>query len=271
MIKLPENYNRHVDEILDAARGVEGFLTDREMRFLVLLGACPSAEGSILEIGSFKGRSSIILSKSAAMAGDPSVSAIDPLTSPAETDPDLMGKKSVWDDFQENLKQADVFEHIDFHQTTSEEAAKIWDRKLRLLWIDGDHTYKGVKADFDNFVSHLSDRGIIAMHDVLNQFDGGIRVFTEDILMSDHFGPCGFVGAIGWAQYFADSGKTTCYQKEKERLNRCARRLIPYLTSGRALKGFRKLVFKYLRAIVPHKEIDPEEWLKKIQPIQTDE
>jgi len=39
-------------------------------------------------------------------------------------------------------------------------------RKLDLLFIDGDHTYKGVKRDFEMHNKLASKGGIIAFHDV---------------------------------------------------------------------------------------------------------
>ncbi len=261
MLSLPEDYAVCVDEIIEMARDVEGCLTEKEMRFLALLGACPTAEGRVLEIGSFKGKSTVILSRGAGLAGDPRISAIDPLTSPSVTDPDLKGKDNGWDDFRANLTKAGVVDYVDFHRTVSEEVAKTWDRPLRLLWIDGDHTYAGTKADFDNFSPHLSDRGIIALHDVLHQYDGSIRVFCEDILLSDHFGPCGLVGSIGWAQYFCDPAEAGGYRRQKLDLYRRVSRLIPYYVFQQKHTGIRKLMAKFRRSQVPHKEIHPEAWL----------
>lgn len=35
-----------------------------------------------------------------------------------------------------------------------------------LIFIDGDHSYEGVKRDFENYRTLLSDRGVILFHDV---------------------------------------------------------------------------------------------------------
>ena len=35
-----------------------------------------------------------------------------------------------------------------------------------LIFIDGDHRYEGIKRDFENYRSLLSDRGVILFHDV---------------------------------------------------------------------------------------------------------
>ena len=39
--------------------------------------------------------------------------------------------------------------------------------KIDLLFIDGDHSYLGVKKDFEIYKSFVSDKGIIAFHDIV--------------------------------------------------------------------------------------------------------
>lgn len=41
-----------------------------------------------------------------------------------------------------------------------------WDRKIDVLFIDGDHTYEGVKADYNKYFPFVDKGGIIFMHDV---------------------------------------------------------------------------------------------------------
>jgi predicted O-methyltransferase YrrM len=39
-------------------------------------------------------------------------------------------------------------------------------RKIDLLFIDGDHSYEGVKKDFDNYADLVRPGGIVAFHDI---------------------------------------------------------------------------------------------------------
>lgn len=264
MTKLPENFGSFVESLLKEVETVEGYLAPNEMRFLALMAAHPTATGEILEIGSFKGKSTIILAKSAALAGETKINAVDPLTAPSETDPDLRGEESSFKDFQNNIKTHQVADTIDFHQTFSYELAKTWKKPLRLLWIDGDHTYKGTKLDFEGFADHLSDGAIIAIHDVLHAFDGGIRVFMENILLSPNFGACGFCGSIAWAQFHTDERKTLKFRKEKLTLYEKSSRLIPFVVFSGELKGLEKKKYKYYRSRIPHAAINPQQWLEKV-------
>lgn len=40
------------------------------------------------------------------------------------------------------------------------------DRKIDFLYIDGDHTYSGVRKDYDMYASLVSSNGIVAFHDI---------------------------------------------------------------------------------------------------------
>lgn len=51
--------------------------------------------------------------------------------------------------------------------------------KLDFLFIDGDHTYEGVKKDFEMYGSLVREGGIIAFHDiVIHKFSPNVRVFN---------------------------------------------------------------------------------------------
>src|SRR4030095_1291003 len=105
---LPSGFESFTTNLLKDIDTVEGYLSPIEIRFLALMAACPTAAGDILEIGSFKGKSTIILAKAAALAGDGIVDAVDPMTAPSETDPDLNGAVSSLEDFTKNLSTHDV-------------------------------------------------------------------------------------------------------------------------------------------------------------------
>lgn len=263
---LPGGFDAFTENLLKEIETVEGYLAPNEIRFLALLAACPTATGEILEIGSFKGKSTVILAKSAALAGDgEGVNAVDPMTAPSETDPDLKGDESSLADFRRNIESQGVADRINFHQAFSYDLAQNWDKPLRLLWIDGDHTYKGTRLDFEGFAPHLNDRGIVAIHDVLHEFDGGIRVFMEHVLLSPNFGACGFVGSIAWAQYLEDESEAVSYRDQKLRLYKKLARLIPFVVMKKGLHGFEKKRYKLFRSMVPHGPVDPQKWLAEIR------
>jgi hypothetical protein len=262
--RLPDGFGQFTENLLKEMETVEGYLAPNEMRFLALMAAYPTAAGEILEIGSFKGKSTIILAKSASLAGSSIVNAVDPMTAPSETDPDLHGQSSSFDDFTRNITEHRVADRIRFHQTFSHELAKTWEKPLRLLWIDGDHTYAGTKLDFDGFAPHLVDKGIVAIHDTLHEFEGGARVFLESVLHSPNFGACGFCGSIAWAQFRAETADARKYSDRKRSLAARLERLLPFLTRGH-LRGLEKKKYKLFRWMIPHGAVDPEGWIGEVR------
>jgi len=243
-------------------RAAPGFLTEREARFLALAAACAPARGTILEIGSFKGKSTVGLASIAARYGLGKVVTVDPHTAPSVTDPDLEGQTSSWDDFRATLRAARVEGAVEVHRAFSRDLARGWDRPIRLLWIDGDHTYAGAKEDIDLFRRHLADGAIVALHDVLHTFEGPIRVFVEELLASDDFGPAGLCGSIGWAQNRPRDSEP--WRASREALRRRAARLIPFVQRGREPRGLAKLRYKLLRALVPHGAPAPPAWVRAV-------
>jgi predicted O-methyltransferase YrrM len=66
-------------------------------------------------------------------------------------------------------KQKIHFIRKDSHQlSTVRKVKKILKKnKVDVLFIDGDHTYKGVKEDFENFSPFVKKHGLIAFHDIV--------------------------------------------------------------------------------------------------------
>ena len=264
MPTLPQDFGQHVTHILQSVSQTQGYLTEREARFLALLAAYPTCEGEILEIGTFRGRSTSILSQAARLAGEGRLVAIDPLPDIEPMAVDSQGQRTARELLEQNLRRCGVRDDVELRQDYSFNIAPVWDRPLRLLWIDGDHSYQGAKTDFDLFAKHLGDGGILAMHDVLHLDEGPIKVFVEDVLGSDHFGPAGVVGSIGWAQYFEDPARTTACARKKELLRNQLRPIVPIAAEGPRPRGVSRLTYAYCRWRVPHGDIEPNEWVSRV-------
>lgn len=57
-------------------------------------------------------------------------------------------------------------------------------RRLDFLFIDGDHTYEGVKLDFDKYSKLVKKGGIIALHDIKEHppsWNVGVKRFWDEI------------------------------------------------------------------------------------------
>ncbi len=262
--KVPRDLEAVCDEAWRCVRDTPGYLSEREARFLTLAAVCAPAEGAIVEIGSFKGRSTVGLAYVTRHYGLGKVVAVDPHTSPSPTDPDLGGQRSSFEEFLANLRRAGVADWVESYRLFSRELAKTWNRPIRLLWIDGDHTYEGAKQDLALFRPHLATGAIVAMHDVLGTFEGSLRVFVEHVLGSDDFGPAGYCGSIGWAQYRPADGRAPRFRRSRRLLAWPASHLIPVARAGRVATGFNKWRYKFWRALAPHGAVDPVAWVAQV-------
>ncbi|HKV26363.1 MAG TPA: class I SAM-dependent methyltransferase [Candidatus Acidoferrum sp.] len=256
-IQVPSDLNAVLDAAWSEARKITGYVAENEARFLGMLAACLPAEGRIVEIGSFKGRSTVMLGKIAAHYGVGPVVAIDPHNSPILLGTDAHPESSSHQDFLNSLREAGISDSVDARAAYSTEVAKTWNQPIRLLWIDGDHSYQGAKNDLEGFAPYLQAGGVVAIHDALNVFPGPIRVFIEEILRSDRFGPAGFVHSIAWAQYRPEDGVK--FRTARQKLDRHASKLLPFVNSDGELRGLRKKIYKLRRYLVPHSAIRPED------------
>ena len=68
------------------------------------------------------------------------------------------------------------------------------DIKIDILFIDGDHSYEGVKTDFELYSKIMSDNGIIIIHDTDANYEETL-IISEDA-KKDHYkfdGPAKFI------------------------------------------------------------------------------
>ena len=261
-IQIPADLENVLNVAWQKTEKVPGHLLEDEARFLGLLAACVPGTGTIVEIGSFKGRSTVMLATVTSHYGLSPVVAIDPHNSRILLDLANNPEASTYQDFLNSINAAGVSDYVEPHLAYSTEVAKTWKRPIRVLWIDGDHSYDGVKKDLEGFLPHVEPFGVVAMHDALNVCPGPIRVFVEDILRSDRFGPAGFVYSIAWAQFRPNDGNR--FQKQRRTLDRCASRLIPFVQDGKDLHGFAKKHYKFNRFRIPHSAIEPRAWASQL-------
>jgi hypothetical protein len=85
-----------------------------------------------------------------------------------------------------------------FIKSTSEDAYYNFfvpqDIKIDFLFIDGDHSYEGVKRDFELYSTLMNPKGIIVLHDTDDEFEENL-IISEDSKKDHHRfdGPSKFV------------------------------------------------------------------------------
>ncbi len=156
-------------------------LSAKEREELFKLGNSGPAEGAIVNIGNFLGGSSILLGKGSKKGNREKVYSFDP----------------KYYSLKENyLKENQVDDWIIFNRQNSENGAQSWqerdDKRIRLLFIDGDHSYEACKKDISMWIPFLVPGGIVALHDYSRADYGGniygvTKAVHDTILSTEEF------------------------------------------------------------------------------------
>jgi predicted O-methyltransferase YrrM len=156
----------------------EGMIDALEAQELARLAAATDGQHAIVEVGSWRGRSTVALALGALRGQKASVFAIDP----HEEFTGLLGGQFGNSDrthFFRNLLGAGVVEQVRLINASSELIAPGWSRPIGTLWIDGDHSYEGVARDVRCWEPHVVSGGSIVFHDATNPTLGPIQVIEE--------------------------------------------------------------------------------------------
>jgi predicted O-methyltransferase YrrM len=137
---------------------VGGWLTRDQGRALWAAALQVPAGGTILEIGSHQGRSTVVLAAAAAARGA-RVVAVDPFVSGA-----MFGGAATRDRFEANLATAGLRDVVRLIAERSTAIRPGWGEPLDLLYIDGKHDYWTVRDDL-RWTDHLPPGAPVLVHD----------------------------------------------------------------------------------------------------------
>jgi predicted O-methyltransferase YrrM len=159
-----------LEAALRAIDDVEGWLSEGQARRLWHAARTLSAPAQIVEIGSFRGRSTIVLGRAAA-AGIQIV-AIDPHAGgdrgPQEIAPEAERGQSDNEIFLANLERAGVNGGVRHVRRMSDEAHADVDGSIDLLYVDGAHRYGPARDDIAAWGARVPLGGTLLVHDAYN-------------------------------------------------------------------------------------------------------
>ncbi|HLM33372.1 MAG TPA: class I SAM-dependent methyltransferase [Gaiellaceae bacterium] len=157
-----------------------GWLSYEEGETLYTLAQKCTGRGVIVEIGSWRGKSTTCLGLGSKAGRGVKIYSID-----RHTD-------GTFPDFQVNIEKAGITELVTPIRSRSQDAWQDFDEPIELLFIDGAHQYDLVKDDFDHWVPKVVEGGVVAMHDT-TWFEGPRRVADEMVFKSRGFKNARFV------------------------------------------------------------------------------
>lgn len=131
-----------------------------------------------VEIGSAMGRSAGFIGAALRDIGIGKLYAIDPHTATAWNDD---GPTESFATMRRTLKRLGVERHVEIVRERSEHAAQHWTLPIDLLFIDGDHSYEGVRRDWELFMPHVHPFGAVVFHDTLWDLRSDPALAREDM------------------------------------------------------------------------------------------
>ena len=152
---------------------IEGFLHPIEERCLQWAAAQAPQNGTIVEVGSYHGKSAVNMAH--ALKKKKSNATIYCVDTWRNENITQALNVDVFDRFTANTApHADVIVPL---RGRSEEVGARWDKGLiDVLFIDGDHSFEGVTRDIEAWVPHVRKGGLVLFHDVdIEGVDRGIK------------------------------------------------------------------------------------------------
>jgi predicted O-methyltransferase YrrM len=177
MTRTTTDFHTHVKPLI---ADIPGWLTDEEGEALYELARTCTGTGVIVEIGSWKGKSTVCLGLGSQAGNSVPVYAIDPHAD------------YRFGDFKTNVERAGIAELVHPISSLSQAAADGFDEPIELIFVDGSHEYDLVLEDFEKWVPKVVEGGWVAFHDT-TWTEGPRKVVGAAIYRSRRFKDARFV------------------------------------------------------------------------------
>lgn len=184
---LAERHGKKVISV-ERAKSVEGWFAEDEIEWLASQVKALPENAVVVEIGSWKGRSSRAIADNLPKGGK--LYCVDSFCgSSGEPDAHLTAKDREGDNVYMSFFHA-LHDHLDtgnviaVRMTSLNAAETLNNLRPQLIFIDGAHDYESVKTDIEAWLPLLADNGTICGHDYYAEGEGlhwvGVRQAVEE-------------------------------------------------------------------------------------------
>jgi predicted O-methyltransferase YrrM len=169
------------DVVLESVADVQGWMSPDQARRLYDAARTAVPGQRIVEIGSFRGRSMIVL----ASAAEPGVElvAIDPHAGndrgPQEIDGFAAEAEDDHEVFNRNLAAAGVADRVRHVRSFSDAALVDVPGAVQVLYVDGAHRYAPARADIRDWGNRVEPGGTMLIHDSFSSVGVTLAILRE--------------------------------------------------------------------------------------------
>ncbi|CAN5896999.1 hypothetical protein BH23PLA1_BH23PLA1_21070 [soil metagenome] len=178
-----------IDEAIQASDQIKGWLTQAEQSLLYDVARRVPAGGVIVELGSWMGRSTIMLGAGSLAGHRPRIYAVDLFATGADDsnsqyDSYINGQPQDYlPVFEENVRRAGVDSVVEPIRGLTTESARRWSgSQINFLFIDANHSYEAVQDDFFSWIRYCTPGSYCAFHDFSNHQEPGVHRFVDPLL-----------------------------------------------------------------------------------------
>ncbi len=158
---------RGLDEVVDAAATIPGWVIPPATREVALRSFHLPDNPTIVEVGSFMGRSTSLLAGARRLRGSGKVHAIDPFDCSGdeysiphyEQMLESSGAKTLEEAFRNHIHRLELTPWVETYKGTSLDVVAKWDRPIDLLLLDGDQTPNIQRASYESWIPFLKEGG----------------------------------------------------------------------------------------------------------------
>lgn len=170
--------------VLDAFHSAVGFMPADEGAALYAAAVEAAKVGPLVELGTYCGRSTILLAAVARDAGTVVVTLDHHRGSeeqqpgweyhdPTLVDPEV-GVMDTLPTFRRTLFKAGLEDYVVALVGHSRTVAPLWNTPAGMVFIDGGHTDEHANGDYEGWAGHVAKGGLLVIHDVFpDPEDGG--------------------------------------------------------------------------------------------------
>lgn len=180
-----------LDDAVIASDEIRGWLSRDEQRRLYELARAVPAGGTIVELGSWMGKSAVMLGAGSLAGPRARVFAVDLFAAVHEENLEYAPRlddapEDYLPVFHRNIERAALQDLVTPIRARTTDAAEDWEGgPIDLLFIDANHSYESTRADFLAWVGHCGRGSTCAFHDYTNQNETGVRQFVDELLLAD--------------------------------------------------------------------------------------